>query len=138
MVGSEMAAAGKFPALGHMPERIRAAKRVHVEASDGLSDWWVGYGKDHSCQIEGTANHWNWLALIILGLADQDEAPYDEDKPLPVDPADVRAALSALPAARKALLAVRAACRDPDTDTALPSAVGEEVEAALALMGERS
>lgn len=44
----------------------------------------------------------------------------------------------AAPLMRKALLAVRAACRDPDTDTALPSAVGEAVEAALAAMGERS
>jgi len=46
--------------------------------------------------------------------------------------------IAAAPLALKALLAVRAACRDPDTDTALPSAVGEEVEAALAAMGERS
>ena len=133
-----MAVASKLPVLGHMPERIRAAKRVHVEASDGLSDWWVGYGKDHSCQIEGTANHWNWLALIILGLADPADAPYDEDKPLPIDPADLRAAVAGIGKAREALKAVRAACRDPDTDTALPSAVGEAVEAALAAMGERS
>lgn len=49
----------------------------------------------------------------------------------------VAAALS-FEGARKALLAVRAACRDPDTDTALPIAAGELVEAALAAMGERS
>ncbi|APX84604.1 hypothetical protein BV511_07705 [Methylorubrum extorquens] len=49
----------------------------------------------------------------------------------------VAAALS-FDAARKALLAVRDACRDPDTDTAMPSAVGKGVEAALAAMGERS
>ncbi|CAO4186170.1 hypothetical protein CLBKND_04894 [Methylorubrum aminovorans] len=52
--------------------------------------------------------------------------------------ADVLQALNAHGAARKALLAVRAACRDPDTDTALPIATGELVEAALAAMGERS
>ncbi|MDV2987054.1 UNVERIFIED_CONTAM: hypothetical protein Q9R58_22350 [Methylobacteriaceae bacterium AG10] len=133
-----MAAARKVITLGEMPGRIRAAKRVRVKKSDWLAGWYVGHGKDESCQIEGTANHWNWLALIILGLADPNDAPYDEDKPLPVDPAEVRAALSAMAAARKALLAVRAACRDPDTDTALPSATGELVEAALAAMGERS
>lgn len=130
-------AARNTPVLGHMPERIRAAKRVHVDKSDWMSGWWVGYGKDDSCQIEGTANHWNWLALIILGLADPNDAPYDEDKPLPVDPAEIRTAVAAMPVARKALLAVRDACRDPDTDTALPSAVGEAVETALAAMGER-
>jgi hypothetical protein len=46
--------------------------------------------------------------------------------------------INAAPITAKALLAVRAACRDPDTDTAMPSAVGELVVAALAAMGERS
>lgn len=46
--------------------------------------------------------------------------------------------IAAAPLMREALLAVRAACRDPDTDTALPIATGELVEAALAAMGERS
>ncbi|GEL42298.1 hypothetical protein MEX01_28890 [Methylorubrum extorquens] len=46
--------------------------------------------------------------------------------------------IAAAPLALKALLAVRDACRDPDTDTAMPSAVGELVVAALAAMGERS
>ncbi len=46
--------------------------------------------------------------------------------------------IAAAPLMRQALLAVRAACRDPDTDTVLPSATGELVEAALAAMGERS
>ena len=45
--------------------------------------------------------------------------------------------IAAAPLMRKALLAVRAACHDPDTDTALPSAVGKAVEAALTQMGER-
>ncbi|MCP1557814.1 UNVERIFIED_ORG: hypothetical protein M2438_001898 [Methylobacterium sp. SuP10 SLI 274] len=52
--------------------------------------------------------------------------------------ADLVRALNAFPAMGKALLAVRDACRDPDTDTAMPSAVGELVVAALAAMGERS
>lgn len=52
--------------------------------------------------------------------------------------ADLVRAANAFPAAARALEAVRDACRDPDTDTALPSAVGEAVEAALAAMGERS
>ncbi|ACK81193.1 hypothetical protein [Methylorubrum extorquens] len=52
--------------------------------------------------------------------------------------ADLVRALNAFPLMAKALLAVRDACRDPDTDTAMPSAVGELVEAALAAMGERS
>ncbi|MBA9070277.1 hypothetical protein FHR71_004043 [Methylobacterium sp. RAS18] len=45
--------------------------------------------------------------------------------------------IAAAPLALKALLAVRDACRDPDTDTAMPRATGELVEAALAAMGER-
>lgn len=52
--------------------------------------------------------------------------------------AEIVRTVNAAPVAAQALLAVRAACRDPDTDTALPSAVGEAVEAALAAMGERS
>ncbi|MGE7153118.1 hypothetical protein ACQKJ1_05190 [Methylorubrum rhodesianum] len=52
--------------------------------------------------------------------------------------AEIVSIINAAPLAAKALIAVRAACRDPDTDTALPSAVGEAVEAALAMMGERS
>lgn len=45
--------------------------------------------------------------------------------------------IAAAPLMLEALLAVRAACRDPDTDTALPNATGELVEAALAAMGGR-
>ncbi|MEN3212277.1 hypothetical protein PUR23_19900 [Methylorubrum populi] len=48
------------------------------------------------------------------------------------------ALIAAAPLMRKALLAVRADCRDPDTDTGLAPATGELVEAALAAMGERS
>ena len=52
--------------------------------------------------------------------------------------AEIVRIINAAPLTAKALLAVRDACRDPDTDTAMPSAVGEAVEAALAAMGERS
>lgn len=62
---------------------ISAAKRLHVVLSDSLEDWWWGYGKDESCVIEGTANHWRWLAMLILGLANGRDVPYDEDKPTP-------------------------------------------------------
>ncbi|HJE22113.1 MAG TPA: hypothetical protein K8W01_00430 [Methylorubrum populi] len=52
--------------------------------------------------------------------------------------AAVNIAATAMNRASDALKAVRAACRDPDTDTALPSAVAELVDAALVAMGERS
>jgi hypothetical protein len=73
----------RYQAALAMPESIRAAKRVHVQKSEWLDDWWVGYGKDDSCQIEGTPNHWRWLAMIILGLVDEKDSPYSEDKPTP-------------------------------------------------------
>lgn len=73
-------------------------------------------------------------AIIFAGDID---ITFDGEGSPALAEAIVRAA-QAHDSARKALLAVRAACRDPDTDTALPSAVGEAVEAALAAMGERS
>ena len=72
--------------LAEMPEGITAAKRIHVVKSDVLENWWVGFGKDESCQIEGTQNHWRWLALIILGLVDAKDAPYTKDIELDPDP----------------------------------------------------
>jgi hypothetical protein len=51
--------------------------------------------------------------------------------------AEIVSIINAAPLTAKALLAVRDACRDPDTDTAMPRATGELVEAALAAMGER-
>jgi len=38
-----------------------AAKRAHLVPSDYIEDWWVGYGKDESCQFEGC-----WLDMAIL------------------------------------------------------------------------
>lgn len=61
-----------------------AGKRIHVtHVDDPEWDWWIGWGKEDSCQIEGQANHWRWLALLILGLADQKDVPYSESKPTP-------------------------------------------------------
>lgn len=79
---------------------------------------------DTSTAIEFSGT--DWRARVMTGMSSAEIA------------ADVVQALNAHGSARKALLAVRAACRDPDTDTALPNAVGEEVEAALVAMGERS
>ncbi|KQQ04500.1 hypothetical protein ASF56_12170 [Methylobacterium sp. Leaf122] len=72
-------------------------------------------------------------AIIFAGDID---ITFDGEGSPALAEAIVTAALS-FDAARAALLAVRAACRDPDTDTAMPSATGELVEAALAAMGER-
>ena len=75
--------AERYEAARVMPHYITAAKRVHIGKSDWMEDWWVGWGKDDSCQIEGTPNHWRWLAMLILGLGEPNEAPYSEDKPTP-------------------------------------------------------
>jgi hypothetical protein len=81
------------PTIDDMPEGICVAKRIHVERSRHMDNWFVGFGKDESCQIEGTANHWYWLAYALLGLVDEKDSPYSEDKPLPFSPAYIRAAL---------------------------------------------
>ncbi|CAO4138114.1 hypothetical protein [Methylorubrum extorquens] len=75
---------------------------------------------------------------VVCGRGDDAVAYMFEGPPNRDAAADIVRALNAFPAAAAALTAVRDACRDPDTDTALPSAVGEAVEAALAAMGERS
>ena len=81
------------PTIDDMPEGICVAKRSHVERERHMDNWFVGFGKDESCQIEGTANHWYWLAYALLGLVDEKDSPYSEDKPLPFSPAYIRAAL---------------------------------------------
>lgn len=44
------------------PEKyIRGAKRVNIEYANTLDDWFVGYGKDDYCQLEGT-----WWDMICL------------------------------------------------------------------------
>ncbi|KQO92016.1 hypothetical protein ASF33_17655 [Methylobacterium sp. Leaf92] len=74
---------------------------------------------------------------ITCGQGDDATAYMFEGPPNRYAAADLVRALNAFPLMAKALLAVRDACRDPDTDTAMPSAVGKGVEAALAAMGER-
>lgn len=75
-----------------------------------------------------------------LSLGDPAKPPHMQfdGPPCAKAAADIVRTLNAAPVATKALFAVRAACRDPDTGTALPIAAGELVEAALAAMGERS
>ena len=60
---------------------FRASKRINFE--DYKSDWWVAKGKSSDCFAEGITNHWRWAAMIILGLANPDDAPYTEEKPTP-------------------------------------------------------
>jgi hypothetical protein len=86
-----------MPTGADMGGGITAAKRVHVVGphSDDW-DWWVGHGKDESCQIEGTPCHWFWLAYLLIGLADHKDRPYSEDKPLPFSKDRVVACVNAL------------------------------------------
>lgn len=41
--------------------KISGGKRANLRESDWLSDWFVGYGKDESCQFEGT-----WWDMICF------------------------------------------------------------------------
>jgi len=87
---------------------IRASKRVNIGGAEAFIDnWIVGWGKDDGCQIEGTPNHWRWLAMILLGLADANDAPYTEDKPTPEI---IPALVAEVEALRAALGAEREAC----------------------------
>lgn len=40
---------------------ISGAKRAHLSESEWLTDWFVGWGKDESCQLEGT-----WWDMVCL------------------------------------------------------------------------
>ena len=65
---------------------VSAAKRINFEDyGEGLHGdrWFVAKGKSTDCFGEGTANHWRWAAMILLGLASPDDAPHAEDKPTP-------------------------------------------------------
>lgn len=44
---------------------FNAAKRTHIESGQ-LTDWFVGYGKDRSCQFEGSWHHMIRMAALIL------------------------------------------------------------------------
>ena len=39
----------------------KGSKRTNIEISKWLGDWFVGYGKDESCQFEGT-----WWDMICF------------------------------------------------------------------------
>jgi hypothetical protein len=43
------------------PAYLCGGKRTNIERSEGLTDWWFGYGKDKSCDFEGS-----WAAMAIL------------------------------------------------------------------------
>jgi hypothetical protein len=40
---------------------VSGAKRANITASEFLDDWFVGYGKEESCQFEGT-----WYDMICF------------------------------------------------------------------------
>lgn len=88
---TEQPAGTWLPTDADMGDGFRAGKRVHVIPAHSLPGWWVGHGKSEDCQIEGSANHWFWLAYLMLGLVEQSDVPYTDEKPLPFSPAYVRA-----------------------------------------------
>lgn len=45
---------------------LRGGKRTNIGHSEWLDDWWVGWGKDQSCQFEGPWEHMAILAAKIL------------------------------------------------------------------------
>ena len=46
--------------------QMRGGKRANIGHSEWLDDWWVGWGKDSSCQFEGPWLHMAILAAKIL------------------------------------------------------------------------
>ena len=74
---------------------IKAAKRINLIRPEAAGEWWVGYGKSEGCMVEGSANHWHWLAYILMGLVKPEDAPYSERKPLPFDKYWVRKCVKA-------------------------------------------
>jgi hypothetical protein len=48
------------------PRYLSGGKRTHIAASEWIDDWWVGFGKDESCQFEGPWHHMANLAARIL------------------------------------------------------------------------
>jgi hypothetical protein len=45
---------------------LSGGKRTNIAPSGWLDDWWVGYGKDESCQFEGPWADMAELAARIL------------------------------------------------------------------------
>ena len=54
--------------LGLVPVEMSGGKRTNIGNSDSIDDWdwWVGWGKDSSCQFEGPWAHMAILAAKIL------------------------------------------------------------------------
>lgn len=46
--------------------RLSGGKRTNIGHSEGIDDWWIGWGKDESCQFEGPWDHLAILAAKIL------------------------------------------------------------------------
>lgn len=48
------------------PSYLDGGKRTNLKRSKWMGSWWVGYGKDESCQFEGPWSHMVILAAKIL------------------------------------------------------------------------
>lgn len=45
---------------------LTGGKRTNIGHSEWIDDWWIGWGKDESCQFEGPWKHMAILAAKIL------------------------------------------------------------------------
>jgi hypothetical protein len=50
-------------------DSVSGAKRANLDASTLIPDWFVGYGKDESCQFEGT--WWDMICFARNVLASE-------------------------------------------------------------------
>lgn len=58
------------PVIPEWPQRgLRGAKRANITHSDWQRDWFVGFGKDQSCQFEGT--WWDMICFARNVLASE-------------------------------------------------------------------
>ncbi len=51
---------------------VSGAKRANISKSEALNDWWVGFGKDESCQFEGS--WWDMICFARNILAHENTA----------------------------------------------------------------
>lgn len=59
-----------LPVVNKWPSKYeRGAKRANVRNDDAESDWFVGFGKDESCQFEGT--WWDMICFARNVLANE-------------------------------------------------------------------
>ena len=58
-----MKRSGSMKENGLIPVQLSGGKRTNIGYSEVLDDWdwWVGWGKDESCQFEGS-----WESMAIL------------------------------------------------------------------------